>query len=753
MTHFVASMTLNSAKSCMMHGASCIKSKLSSVPFVFSIPFVLNWGGSISPDSFLSSILLLMVMVVIIVVTVILVVVVVAIIGVVIVVMITGVVVVDIVGGVPSIIKLSFVIIGCFSRTILIGQEPFQFSPGDFVGLLYSNRFNIGIPPGQGIFGESTSSILCSPRFGVDAAKEFKEKYAKCLMLLVKDLVLSSQDDNTDGDAAFDEKEPEFEGKKPDSKVNVSLSSSAQSKKHDDKTKREAKGKTPVNAAGTLVPAVGQIFPNSTNTFSAAGPSNVAASPTHGKSSLLAIGTSRKGESLTDKYTLNEQGELEDITYSSDEDDVGVEADFNNLETSIIVSPILTTKVHKDHHVTQIIGDLSSATQTRSMTRVAKDQGGLSQINNDDFHTCMLACFLSREEPKRKVWVLVDLQYGKRAIGIKWVFRNKKDERGIVVRNKARLVTQGHTQDEGIDYEEVFCSRFEDPDYPDKVYKVVKALYGLHQAPRAWYKTLANYLLENGFQRGKIDQTLFIKRLTDGKLASTPIDTEKPLMKDHDGEDVDVHTYRSMISSLMYLTSSRPDIMFTVCACVHFQVTPKALHLHAVKRIFRYLKDKPHLGLWYPKVSPFDLMANSDSDYAVLLGHQGITTASTTITAADVSITVVTTVAAPTLTTAPCRRTKGVVIRDLEESTTTSIIIHSEAKSKDKGKGILTKEQMDEEDSRVLKRLNETQEGKAAKTQKLDEEVEELKRHLQIVPNKEDDVYTEATPLSLKVPV
>nr|GEW56533.1 hypothetical protein [Tanacetum cinerariifolium] len=264
----------------------------------------------------------------------------------------------------------------------------------------------------------------------------------------------------------------------------------------------------------------------------------------------------------------------------------------------------------------------------------------------------------------QKVWVLVDLPHGKRAIG--------------------------HTQEEGIDYEEVFApvtgleairlflayasfmgfmlyqmdvksaflyetikeevyvcqpSGFEDPDYPDKVYKVVKALYGLHQAPRAWYETLANYLLENGFHKGKIDQTLFIKQqkglqvkqkqdgifisqdkyvaeilrkfgLKDGKSASTPIDTKKPLLKGPDGEDVDVHTYRSMIGSLMYLTSSRPDILFAVCACAYFQVTPKASHLHAVKRIFRYLKGKPHLGLWYLNDSPFNLVAYSNSDYA-----------------------------------------------------------------------------------------------------------------------------------------
>nr|GEX89758.1 uncharacterized mitochondrial protein AtMg00810-like [Tanacetum cinerariifolium] len=103
--------------------------------------------------------------------------------------------------------------------------------------------------------------------------------------------------------------------------------------------------------------------------------------------------------------------------------------------------------------------------------------------------------------------------------------------------------------------------------------------------------------------------------LTVGKSASTLIDTEKPLLQDPDGEDVDVQIYRSMIGLLMYLTSSRPDIMFAVCACARFQVTPKASHLHAVKRIFRYLKGKPHLGFWYPKDSPFDLVVYSDSDY------------------------------------------------------------------------------------------------------------------------------------------
>ncbi|GJZ95960.1 putative ribonuclease H-like domain-containing protein [Tanacetum coccineum] len=272
------------------------------------------------------------------------------------------------------------------------------------------------------------------------------------------------------------------------------------------------------------------------------------------------------------------------------------------------MSPILTSRIHSTHPKALILGDPNSAVQTRS------------KVNTSSRAHAFVSYI-------QKVWVLVDLPYGKKAIGTKWVYRNKKDERGVVVRNKARLVAQGHRQEEGIDYDEVFApvARLEairiflafasymgfivyqmdvksaflygkidergyvsqppgflDPKYPQKVYKVVKALYGLHQAPRA----------------------------------CTPIETQKPLVKDEEASDVDVHLYRSMIGSLMYLTASRPDIMFAVCACSRFQVTPKSSHLSAVKRIFRYLKGKPKLGLWYPKVSSFDLESYSDSDYA-----------------------------------------------------------------------------------------------------------------------------------------
>ncbi|GJY63155.1 retrovirus-related pol polyprotein from transposon TNT 1-94 [Tanacetum coccineum] len=163
----------------------------------------------------------------------------------------------------------------------------------------------------------------------------------------------------------------------------------------------------------------------------------------------------------------------------NDKDD-GVVTNINNLDTTIQVSPIPTTRIHKDHPLDQVIGDLQSATQTRNMSMNLTEHG--------------------------------------------FVFKNKKDEKGIMIRNKARLVAQGYTQEEAIDYDECF-SLWKDrrrgvcmsttriyPDFPDRVYKVEKALYGLHQAPRAWYETLSTYLLEIEFQRGKIDKTLFIKR-------------------------------------------------------------------------------------------------------------------------------------------------------------------------------------------------------------------------------------------------
>ncbi|GJZ27461.1 putative ribonuclease H-like domain-containing protein [Tanacetum coccineum] len=319
-------------------------------------------------------------------------------------------------------------------------------------------------------------------------------------------------------------------------------------------------------------------------------------------------------DSPKDMFKLGASHTLEatHVEFFSDEDEPKV--DLGNILNSYTVPTTPNTRIHKDHPIKNVIGD---------------------------------------------VWILVNLPIGKRDIGTKWVFRNKKDERGIVIRNKARiealrlflayayfmgfLVYQIDVKSAflyGAIEEEVYVTQplgFKDPDNLDKVYKVVKALYGLHQALRARYETLANYLLGNGFQRGKIDQTLFIKRqkgenfliqvyvddiifsstnkelctrfkklmkdkfqmssmgeltfslglqvqqkedgifisqdkyvdeilkkfnYTDVKSASTPVDFEKPLVKDGDANDVDVHLYRSMIGSLTYLITSRPDIMF-----------------------------------------------------------------------------------------------------------------------------------------------------------------------------------------------
>ncbi|GJR84290.1 putative ribonuclease H-like domain-containing protein [Tanacetum coccineum] len=319
---------------------------------------------------------------------------------------------------------------------------------------------------------------------------------------------------------------------------------------------------------------------------------------------------------------------LEDIVYSDDDEDVGAEADMNNLDVFI---PIPTTRIHKDHPLEQIIGYLNPTPQTRRMTKNLEKHEEPKKV----IHALKDPSWIKAMQDEllqfklQKVWTLVDLPNGKRAIGTKWVFRNKKDERGIVIKNKARLMDVKSAFLYGKIEEEVYVCQppgFEDPDFPDRVYKVEKALYGLHQAPRACDILLVQVYVDDIIfgstkkslctEFEKMVHKKFQMSSIDVKTASTPMETQKPLLKDEDCEEVDVHLYRSMIGSLMYLTSSRPDIMFAVCACARYQLNPKVSHLYDVKRIFRYLKGQPKLGLWYPKDSPFDLVAYINSDYA-----------------------------------------------------------------------------------------------------------------------------------------
>ncbi|GJV16468.1 putative ribonuclease H-like domain-containing protein [Tanacetum coccineum] len=277
------------------------------------------------------------------------------------------------------------------------------------------------------------------------------------------------------------------------------------------------------------------------------------------------------------------QGIFDEASY----DDEGMVHDFNNLPIEVAVSPIPTLRIHNIHLQSQILGDPKSSVQTRS--RVQQHSGA---------HAL--------EEPKKISEALQDDS---------WVEAMQEE------------LLQFRLQQYRIQVYVLNLLDFVDPDHPNKVYNVVKALYGLHQAPRAWYATLSTFLEKHGYRRGTIDKTLFIKKdkkdimlvqvyvddiifgstrkswcdefeaiekyvadmlkkfdLTSVKTAITPMETKMALTKDEEADEVDV--------------------------------TPKTSHLNVVKRIFKYLKGKPNLGLWYPRESSFDLEAFSDSDYA-----------------------------------------------------------------------------------------------------------------------------------------
>ena len=381
----------------------------------------------------------------------------------------------------------------------------------------------------------------------------------------------------------------------------------------------------------------------------------------------------------------------------------------------------------------EILGDPSKGVTTRSSLKLMNNVAFISCIEpkninealKDDFWIMAMQEELNQFE-RSKVWTLVELPSNQSTIGTKWIFRNKLDEDGNIVRNKARLVAQGYTQEEGIDFDETYAPvarmeairmllafacynnfklfqmdvksaflngfiseevyveqppGFKDPKYPNHVFKLSKALYGLKQAPRAWYERLSTFLIEKGFEKGKDDNDILVvqiyvddiifgstneiycqefSKLMQGefemsmmgelsfflglqikqrkddtfinqskyirdmlkkfglenvKPQATPMSTSIKLDKDEGGKCVDSKLYRSMIGSLLYLTASKPDIMFSVCLCARFQSSPKESHLVAIKRIFRYLKDTPSIGLWYLRDSTFDLHAYSDADF------------------------------------------------------------------------------------------------------------------------------------------
>nr|KAJ0218253.1 hypothetical protein LSAT_V11C300155830 [Lactuca sativa] len=389
----------------------------------------------------------------------------------------------------------------------------------------------------------------------------------------------------------------------------------------------------------------------------------------------------------------------QDIAATSADDSLGADETLeaeDSPETdnvSVSIPPESASVIeHRDHPINRIIGNIHDGVRTRSsvLNNFCMYVNFVSMILPDKVHTTLQDADWIKamqeelnEFKRHNVWTLVPRPSGKSITGTRWVYCNKVDKDGIITRNKARLVAQGFTQIESIDYgetfapvarieairlflayasymnfivyqmdvktaflhgvleEEVFLNQppgFVDKDHPDYVYWLDKAVYGLKQAPRAWYETLTSYLVENGYRRGAIDNTLFIKNkgsdmvlvqiyvddiifgspnetlskefaeimsqrfemsmmgkmtfflglevqqqktgisicqskyisdllvkysLSDCKPASTPVSKTDKIHADPTGTDVNHSLYQGMIGSLLYLTASRPDIIWS----------------------------------------------------------------------------------------------------------------------------------------------------------------------------------------------
>nr|GEV22499.1 hypothetical protein [Tanacetum cinerariifolium] len=239
-----------------------------------------------------------------------------------------------------------------------------------------------------------------------------------------------------------------------------------------------------------------------------------------------------------------------------------------------------------------------------------------------------------------QVWELVDKPFGKSIIKLKWLWKNKKDVDQTVIHNKARLVAKGYAQEEGIDFEDSFvpvarleavwifiaypAHKFIDPDYPEKVYRIRKALYGLKQALRAWYDELSKFLTSKGFTKGlQIHQSpsgIFINQakytleilhkhgMDKGQSIDTPMATKPKLDADLSGNPVDQTNYRSKIGSLMYLTSSRPDIVQAYSRTKHIYTQYHFIKEHVENGIIElyFVRSEYQLADMFTKALPED---------------------------------------------------------------------------------------------------------------------------------------------------
>ncbi|GJW96101.1 retrovirus-related pol polyprotein from transposon TNT 1-94 [Tanacetum coccineum] len=332
----------------------------------------------------------------------------------------------------------------------------------------------------------------------------------------------------------------------------------------------------------------------------------------------------------------------------------------------------------KDHPLEQVIGEPLRPVLTRNQLRTdgemciyALSMSTMEPSNVKEAMTDPRWIDSMQEELLQfkwlDVWVLVPLPDNIKPLTLKWLFKNKLDEENTIIRNKTRLVVRGYRQEEGIDFREFFApvarieairiflaytthksfivfqmysktvflhgslkedvyvcqpEGFIDADHTSHIYKLKKALYGLKQAVRAWYDELSKFFLQNHFTKGTVDPNLFTRRYDNDILVEnrdpigTPMETKHKLDLDTNRTLVDATKYQSMIGSLMYLTSSRSDIVHATCLCARYQAQPTEKHLKEVKRIFRYLWGTANMGLWYTKDSGFELTGFSDADHA-----------------------------------------------------------------------------------------------------------------------------------------
>ncbi|GKA47017.1 integrase, catalytic region, zinc finger, CCHC-type containing protein [Tanacetum coccineum] len=288
-------------------------------------------------------------------------------------------------------------------------------------------------------------------------------------------------------------------------------------------------------------------------------------------------------------------------------------------------SPYVSQTLHhlgkwsKDHPLDNIIGNPSRPVSTRK--QLATDalwclyNSVLSKVEPKNFKSAITEdCWFQamqdeiHEFDRLQVWELVPQPDCVMIIALKWIYKVKLDEYGDVLKNKARLVAKGYRQEEGIDFEESFAS--------------VARIFIANVASKNM--TIYQMDVKIPFLNGELKEEVYKYGMDSYDPVDTPMVDRIKLDEDPLGILVDQTRFRSMVGSLMYLTASRPDLVFVVCMCARYQASPTKKHLEALKRVFRYLRGTINWGLWYPKDIAMALTTYADVDHA---DHSSQTTA------------------------------------------------------------------------------------------------------------------------------